>query len=94
LVVSLHRESITRLGQTRVRPDLARAYLLYGEWLRRERRRTDAREQLRTAHRTLEAMGMAGFAERARRERRATGASGEPPARRPASAAPLRGMRR
>jgi DNA-binding CsgD family transcriptional regulator len=69
----LYRESITRLGQTRVRPDLARAYLLYGEWLRRERRRTDAREQLRTAHRTLEAMGMAGFAERARRERRATG---------------------
>jgi DNA-binding CsgD family transcriptional regulator len=47
--------------------------LLYGEWLRRERRRAEAREQLRTAHRMLEEMGMEAFAERARRELRATG---------------------
>jgi DNA-binding CsgD family transcriptional regulator len=56
-----------------MRPDLARAHLLYGEWLRRERRRGEAREQLRTAHELLDAIGMAAFAERARRELQATG---------------------
>ena len=54
-------------------PDLARAHLLYGEWLRREGRRVDAREQLRRAHDMLTAIGMAAFAERARRELIATG---------------------
>jgi DNA-binding CsgD family transcriptional regulator len=68
-----YRKSIERLGRTRIRADLARAHLLYGEWLRRERRRVDAREQLRLALNMLEAMGMDAFAERARRELQATG---------------------
>jgi DNA-binding CsgD family transcriptional regulator len=70
---SLYRESIDRLGRTRVRVQLARGHLLYGEWLRRERRRTDAREQLRIAHDMLDKMGIEAFADRARRELLATG---------------------
>jgi DNA-binding CsgD family transcriptional regulator len=69
----LHREAIERLARTRGRPELARAHLLYGEWLRRENRRVDAREQLRTAHEMLVTIGMEAFAERARRELQATG---------------------
>ncbi|MCW2976771.1 MAG: LuxR family transcriptional regulator fused with ATPase domain, partial [Actinomycetia bacterium] len=69
----LYWESIECLGRTRVRVQLARAHLLYGEWLRREKRRVDAREQLRTAHDMLAAMGVEAFAERARRELLATG---------------------
>src|SRR4029077_12955828 len=68
-----YRESVEQLGRTRLRAELARSHLLYGEWLRRQGRRTDAREQLCTAHRMLDAMGMQAFAERARRELRATG---------------------
>jgi len=68
-----YREAIGRLGRARRRPELARSHLLYGEWLRRERRRGEAREQLRAAHQMLDAIGMEGFAERARRELVATG---------------------
>src|SRR5262245_6362509 len=70
---SLYREAIERLGRTRMHAELARAHLLYGEWLRRERRRTEARTQLHIAHGMLDAMGMQAFAERARRELQATG---------------------
>jgi DNA-binding CsgD family transcriptional regulator len=70
---ALYRESIERLGRTRVRVEVARAHLLYGEWLRRERRRVDARGELRTAHEMLDTMGIEAFAERARRELLATG---------------------
>jgi DNA-binding CsgD family transcriptional regulator len=69
----LYGEAIARLGRTRVKAELARTHLLYGEWLRRERRRTDARVQLRLAHAMLEALGMDAFAERARHELLATG---------------------
>ena len=69
----LYREAIDRLSRTQLRPELARAHLLYGEWLRRQRRRSDARDELYRASEMLEAMGMEAFAERARRELRATG---------------------
>jgi DNA-binding CsgD family transcriptional regulator len=69
----LYLESIEHLGNTRMRTELARAHLLYGEWLRRERRRVDARVELRIAHDMLDSMGMEAFAERARRELKATG---------------------
>ena len=69
----LYREAIERLSRTRLRPELARAHLVYGEWLRREDRRVDAREQLRAAHETLVEIGMDAFAERARNELSATG---------------------
>jgi DNA-binding CsgD family transcriptional regulator len=68
-----YRESIAFLGRTRLRMELARGHLLYGEWLRRDARRVDAREQLRTAHELFGAIGAHGFAERARHELLATG---------------------
>ncbi len=68
-----YREAIDRLGRTRLRPHLARAHLLYGEWLRREHRRVDARAELRAAHELFESIGMEAFAERARGELLATG---------------------
>ena len=69
----LYQEAISQLGRSRMTVHLARAHLIYGEWLRRENRRADAREQLRTAHQMLATMGADGFAERAARELRATG---------------------
>jgi DNA-binding CsgD family transcriptional regulator len=66
-------EAVTRLGRTPLRPELARAHLVYGEWLRRESRRIDAREQLRTAYEMFVGFGADAFAERTRRELLATG---------------------
>ena len=68
-----YQESIDRLGRTRVRAQLARVHLLYGEWLRREKRRSEARQQLRRAYEMLTAMGIEAFADRGRRELQATG---------------------
>jgi DNA-binding CsgD family transcriptional regulator len=69
----LYEEAIERLARTKMRPELARARLLYGEWLRREGRRVDARVQLRIAHEQFISIGMEAFAERTRRELVATG---------------------
>jgi DNA-binding CsgD family transcriptional regulator len=71
----LYREAIEHLARSRVAVYLARTHLVYGEWLRRENRRRDAREQLRTAHEMLRRFGSDAFAERARRELLATGES-------------------
>jgi DNA-binding CsgD family transcriptional regulator len=70
---ALYREAIDRLGRTRITIHLARAHLVYGEWLRRENRRMDAREQLRIAYEMLSRIGAEAFAERARGELLATG---------------------
>jgi DNA-binding CsgD family transcriptional regulator len=72
-VEPLYREAIERLTPSRLRPELARSHLLYGEWLRRENRRTDARAQLRAALELFAAIGMDAFGERARVELQATG---------------------
>src|SRR3954454_10617865 len=69
----LYQEAIERLGRPRNRLQLARTHLLYGEWLRRERRRLDARDQLRTALEMVNTMGTEAFAGRAERELLATG---------------------
>ena len=70
-----YREAIERLERTQIRSELTRARLLYGEWLRRQNRRSEAREQLRTAHDAFVAMGMDAFADRAAGELQATGDS-------------------
>jgi DNA-binding CsgD family transcriptional regulator len=70
---ALYEEAIDHLQHCRVRPELARAHLLYGEWLRRRRRRVDARAQLRAAHQMLASMGADGFAGRAEVELLASG---------------------
>jgi DNA-binding CsgD family transcriptional regulator/tetratricopeptide (TPR) repeat protein len=69
----LYQEATERFGRTQLRPEIARAHLLHGEWLRREGRRVDAREQLRSAYEMFVVIGMEAFAERARRELNATG---------------------
>jgi DNA-binding CsgD family transcriptional regulator len=73
-VEPIFRKSVDRLGKARLRSEAARGQLLYGEWLRRKARRTDARGQLRAAYDALSSMGLDGFAERARHELLATGA--------------------
>ncbi|MFI6658891.1 AAA family ATPase [Streptomyces sp. NPDC050523] len=70
-----YRRAIERLARTQLRPELARAHLVYGEWLRRERQRVEARDHLRTAHKMFASIGMEAFAERARRELLASGES-------------------
>jgi DNA-binding CsgD family transcriptional regulator len=70
---ALYVEAIARLDRTPLRPELARTHLLYGEWLRREGRRVDARDELRTAHELFAAIGMEAFSSRTRRELVATG---------------------
>jgi DNA-binding CsgD family transcriptional regulator len=75
----LYREAIARLARCRLGLELARAHLLYGEWLRRARRRLDAREQLRHAHELFTDMGATAFADRAARELRATGETARKP---------------
>jgi DNA-binding CsgD family transcriptional regulator len=80
-----YREAIERLGRTRMRPAAARAHLLYGEWLRREDRRREARAELRTAHGLFTTMGIEAFAERARRELLAAGDTVRKPAAETAS---------
>ncbi len=76
----LYVDAIARLGQTKIGVDIARAHLLYGEWLRRQRRRADARTQLRTAHEMFAAMPAEAFTERAARELRAAGGQVHEPA--------------
>jgi DNA-binding CsgD family transcriptional regulator len=75
---ALHLEALERLGRTRIVVHLARAHLIYGEWLRRENRRRDARKQLRAAYDMFHGMGAEAFAERARRELVATGETARP----------------
>jgi DNA-binding CsgD family transcriptional regulator len=70
---SLYHEAIERLGRTRLAPELGRAHLLYGEWLRRQHRRLDAREELRTAHQLFTDLGVEAFAQRTGLELQATG---------------------
>src|SRR5262249_40680644 len=74
----LYREAIERLERTRIAVHLARAHLVFGEWLRREDRRVEARAQLRTAHEMFDKAGAEAFTERARRELLATGETARP----------------
>jgi DNA-binding CsgD family transcriptional regulator len=76
---NLYREAIDRFGRARLRVDLARARLLYGEWLRRQRRPRDARDQLGRAYQIFDSIGAAAFADRARVELRATGGHARQP---------------